>query len=114
MSNHDEYTLGQFKNDMVKNHKHNRGDMNITGWFGNPVTANGRGANGAFSEDHWDSTHKFQNGGQWELYAGSLYLDASNGWSGLTSNPVDDNNVGIGYSVNRGKREGVKYIIKVL
>ena len=88
--------------------------MNIQGYFANVVTANGRTASGAFSETHWDSSHKFSDGGQWLLQAGDLNLNANANWTGLTSVPTDSNGTAIGSSVNRGKREGVKYIIKVL
>ena len=77
LATHDIYTVGEFKDDLIKNHKHNFGRYDLS--YGSP--------------------EKLIMGGS-SLGMLIVYPDTSNNYGGG--------------DVNRGKRKGVKYIIKVL
>lgn len=107
--NHETYSLGQFRNDAVKYHKHGRGTMEIWGRVDAYYRADGS-PQGAF---YIDNNGSHRNPGNSDV-GGAVGFRASDNWSGLTSVPVDDNGNNITTSnSNRGKRKGVKYIIKV-
>lgn len=106
---HDEYTIGQFKDDQLQSHTHTRGTMNITGnayWKGDA----GRGFqsfDGALAATAMGSGYYADGGHPGGSSANGINLNASRNWSGATSAP--SGRVG---DVTRGKRKGVNYIIK--
>ena len=109
--NHETYSLGQFRNDAVKYHKHGRGTMNITGGAAFYTMYDDHG--GCWGSFWWDTSGAHRNPSN-SSSSGVASFDASRNWVGLSSVPVDDNGNSITTSnSNRGKRKGVKYIIKV-
>lgn len=105
---HDVFSLGEYKDDCLQNHKHTRGDMEI---YGNFSCRSTRGdwdkyADGVFAVSLQGTAYNSGSGS----VAGAEVINfyASRNWTGSTSDP----STGSHGSVTRGKRLGSNFIIK--
>ena len=122
MAAHDVFTVGQYKDSMISNHTHNRGNMEIYGSImdvfgpsGDPKCRGDYAFEVTLAGQRADIT---QYGGigitpggagsHGNMFAYYARFHASRNWSGETSNPLNCQ-AGTG---TRGKRKGVNYIIK--
>lgn len=104
---HDVYALGEFKDDQVGNHSHDKGTMEISGDFSCRSTKgdwDGR-ATGAFGLENYDQAYNSGSGSTSGAQRINFY--ASRTWTGRTSNP--NNRHG---DTTRQKSVGVNFIIK--
>ena len=105
---HDVFSLGEYKDDCLQNHKHTRGDMEIYGSFSCRSTRGDwdKHADGTFALSSQGTAYNSGSGG----VAGAEVINfyASRNWTGSTSDP----STGSHGSVTRGKRLGSNFIIK--
>lgn len=105
---HDPFSLGEYKDDQLQNHKHTRGDMEIYGSFSCRSTRGDweKYADGAFGVSLQGTAYNSGSGS----VAGAEVINfyASRNWTGATSDP----STGSHGSVTRGKRLGSNFIIK--